>query len=274
LSDLISDFWQVLDFDAMVRRVERARPAHAPGTAHAYHGISFSWVLGELLRRVGKKPLASLLRERLVAPLGLDAAYFGLPEAQFAGCAELVSPEEALTLGHHALGLVDPLVRLSSLGRVRLDELRAALVIPARGAFSWNDRRLRAACLLSSTGVFTARALARVYAALADAGTLEGQTLLSPQALRAIAQVQSKGHDRVMGMAPHWRLGYHGIQLSGRFIPGAFGHCGYRGTGAFADPQRRLSFAFVHNAKAGVHAMGGARFQRLVRIALACADEA
>jgi CubicO group peptidase (beta-lactamase class C family) len=272
LGDMISDFWQVLDFNAMVTRLERATPAHAPGEYSAYHGISFSWLLGELLRRIGRKPLDALMRERLVEPLGLDHAYFGLPETMFDTCAELTAAEEAMTLGHYALSVAGPIARVLSLGRVRLDDLRAALVIPAAEPFSWNDPRLRRAWLLSTTGVFSARALARIYGVLAQGGSLDGVRLLSPRLMDSLQKVRSYEQDRVMGIAPQWRLGYHGIQVGGSFVPGAFGHCGYRGTGAFADPARKLAFAFVHNAKDGVHAMGGARFQRLSRVAIACAD--
>ena len=85
-------------------------------------------------------------------------------------------------------------------------------------------------------------------------------------------QIQSTGRDRVTGVSSMWRLGYHGIQTADGFVPGALGHCGYRGTGAFADPSRGLSFAFLHNAKGSSHPMGGGRFQRLAQLALECAD--
>jgi CubicO group peptidase (beta-lactamase class C family) len=272
LSDMVSDFWQILDFERMVKRVEDARPAHAPGDGSGYHGISFSWTLGELLRRVGKKPVAELLREHLVQPLALDGAYFGLPEHEFERCAELLWDYEPMTLGYHALGVVHPLARALSLGRLGTDNLRSALVVPARGGVSWNDRRLRSACLLSSTGVFTARSLASIYAPLANGGKHAGRPFLSSRTLEALQQVQSTGRDRVTGVPSMWRLGYHGIQTEKGFVPDALGHCGYRGTGAFADPRRGLSFAFLHNAKGSSHPMGGDRFQRLAQLALDCAD--
>lgn len=272
LADMIDDLWAVLDFEAMVERLEQAVPAHVPGAASGYHGISYSWLLGELLQRIGGKRIDPLMRERLIEPLGLDGAYFGLPEHELTRCAELASAYEPITLGHHALSLAHPLVRTLSLGRVQLDDLRAALVLPVSKRLSWNDPRLRRACVLSSTGVFTARSLARMYAVLASGGVLDGQTVLSAATLGAIQRVQSHELDRVMRIAPHWRLGYHGIQVGGRFVPNAFGHCGYRGSGAFADPSRQLAFAYVHNAKAGAHPMGGSRFQRLARVALSCAD--
>jgi CubicO group peptidase (beta-lactamase class C family) len=266
LGEMVDDFWHVLDFEAMARRVAAARPAHRPGDGTGYHGITYSWALGELLRRVGKRPVPQLLKERLVDRLGLDGAYFGLPEHEFARCAELVGAQEPLTFFHHALGAVAPLVRTASVGRVRLDELRASLVLPAAGGLSWNDPRLRRACLLSSTGVFTARSLAHLYGSLGDG------RLLSPRTLAAASSVQSVTADRVTGIRSDWRLGYHGIQLRGRFVPHAFGHCGYRGTGAFVEPTRKLGFAFVHNTKSGLGPMGGARFERLAERALKCAD--
>jgi CubicO group peptidase (beta-lactamase class C family) len=274
LSDLIDDFWDVLDFDAMAERIERATPAKLPEDSSGYHGITYSWVLGALIQRIGGKPIAELLRERLVEPLALDGAYFGAPEQALARCADHKSPRELMTIGHHALGIAHPFAHRLSRGRVSLDDVRAALVLPASRVPSWNDPRLRRACLLSSTGLFTARSLARVYAMLVADGELDGVRVLSPSTVALLQEVQCRGHDCVMGLSPQWRLGYHGIQLAGRFVPGAFGHCGYRGMGAFADPARGLAFAYVHNAKAGMRPMGEGRFQQLVRVALRCADAA
>jgi CubicO group peptidase (beta-lactamase class C family) len=267
LTDIVSDFWSALDFSAMAERMAAARPAHAPGEAIGYHAITFSWLVGELIQRIGGARLAAQLEARIARPLALDGLYFGLPEEEFARCAELMQAHEPLTLFHTGIGVAAPLVRALSLGRVRLDDLRASLVPPASGLLlSWNDRRLRRACLPSSTGVFTARALAGMYA-----GLLDGR-LLSPRGLASASAVQVHGRDRVVNIQHEWRLGYHGIRIVGRESASVFGHCGYRGTGAFADPERELSFAFLHNAKDGLDALGGPRFQRLAALALACAD--
>jgi len=191
-----------------------------------------------------------------------DGAHEGVGRAE----SGVEQAERFVRLGE--LGAAHPFVRAVTLGHVRLDDLRAALVPPASGlVLSWNDRRLRTACMPSSTGVFTARALARMYAGLIDG------SLISPRTLAAASEVQVRARDRVVHIVNEWRLGYHGMRLAGRTIDGAFGHCGYRGTGAFVDPRRQLSFAYLHNAKDGLDALGGPRFQRLARLALACADE-
>ena len=104
LSDMVSDFWQILDFEEHVHRVEAARAGHVAGDGSGYHGITFSWTLGELLRRIGKKPIADLMREYLVEPLELDGAYFGLPEHEFERCAEFLWDYEPMTLGLSCAG--------------------------------------------------------------------------------------------------------------------------------------------------------------------------
>ena len=45
-----------------------------------------------------------------------------------------------------------------------------------------------------------------------------------------------------------WRLGYHAAFTTYGRVPGAFGHFGFGGSGAWADPARRLSMAFVANS--------------------------
>jgi CubicO group peptidase (beta-lactamase class C family) len=236
----------------MVARLERAEPVHAPGAASGYHGISFSWLIGGLVQRLSGRPISRVLQERLVAPLGLDGAYFGLPEHELDRCAELVSSRERMNVAHRVLGVAHPLVHALSRGKLGLDDLRAALVLPASQPLCWNDPRLRRACVPSSTGVFTARSFARMYAALAGDGSIDGVRLVSPGTVRMLRELQSSEdeRDRVTGVSSQWR----------------------RGLGAFAVPDRELAFAFLHNARSSLDPMGGARFQRLARVALACAS--
>ncbi len=48
-----------------------------------------------------------------------------------------------------------------------------------------------------------------------------------------------------------WRLGYHRVSTYRGRLRKAFGHFGYGGSGAWADPRRNLSFAMVLNAGTG-----------------------
>jgi CubicO group peptidase (beta-lactamase class C family) len=44
-----------------------------------------------------------------------------------------------------------------------------------------------------------------------------------------------------------WRLGYHRVFALARPARHAFGHFGYGGSGAWADPETDLAVAFVTN---------------------------
>jgi CubicO group peptidase (beta-lactamase class C family) len=69
-----------------------------------------------------------------------------------------------------------------------------------------------------------------------------------------------------------WRLGYHGV-LTARGVPRrAFGHFGFGGSGAWADPRRDLAVALIVNSGLGTP-FGDMRILRIGGAALACADE-
>jgi CubicO group peptidase (beta-lactamase class C family) len=87
--------------------------------------------------------------------------------------------------------------------------------------------------------------LAKIYAMLAAGGEFGGQRYITPPVFKELSKVQSRRRDRVMPIPMHWRLGYHRIITMGKRAPKGFGHMGYNGSGAWCDPSRQLSFAFV-----------------------------
>ncbi len=77
---------------------------------------------------------------------------------------------------------------------------------------------------------------------------------------------------KVVPMPMHWRLGYHRPFTMGVKIPRGFGHFGFGGSGAWADPQRNLSVAMVLNSGVGTP-FGDIRIVRLSSAAARCADK-
>ena len=82
---------QILDWDHMVTALAAARPAWEPGTRPAYHALTFGWLVGEVIRRVGGYPtLSEAVRCEIVDPLGGGPMFIGVPVTSRIGVAQLL----------------------------------------------------------------------------------------------------------------------------------------------------------------------------------------
>ena len=89
----------------------------------------------------------------------------------------------------------------------------------------------------------TARAGAALYGALASGGG----RLLSPERVAIATRIRRRDTDQIIGAPALKSLGYlHADPVSGG-VESAFGFGGLGGAEAYADPERRLGFAFTHN---------------------------
>lgn len=203
------------------------------------------------------RPLGDVIREELEEPLGLDGIYIGAPPEAKARAVELSSRPGSSLPGIMEWIFSDRtatnLTRLNRLIGSRLDvmHLLDALVPPDGAEALFDDDRILDVLVPAANGLFTARALARLYAAIAEEGTLDGVRLLSPSAIRRMSEVQVKTPDRVLPVRMYWRLGYHTAFTDKGGLRTAFGHFGLGGAGAWADPSRRLSVAMINNRVGG-----------------------
>jgi len=98
-----------------------------------------------------------------------------------------------------------------------------------------------------------ARAVARLYSALAGNGEVDGVDVLSPEIIaRAIAE-QVYGDDTVLQRPTRFGLGFQLTMAERRLGPSprAFGHFGAGGSLGFADPDSRLAFGYAMNQGRG-----------------------
>jgi CubicO group peptidase (beta-lactamase class C family) len=97
---------------------------------------------------------------------------------------------------------------------------------------------------------------------------LKGRRLLGQEAIEASTRLRYAGEDLVLGLEARWAAGFlrniHGIYGDN---DSAFGHSGWGGSFAFADPQRRLGVAYVMNAM-GPNLIGDPRGLALVSAVL------
>ncbi len=275
---------RMLDWEYMVRAIEEAEPVHPPGERTGYHGLTFGFLVGEILQRVTGRSFATLVEEELVQPLALDGMFVGAPAAALPRAADLIEDKPGewnpqRWLGHPRVrsGLrgVGPALACSAraLGlRIDLESLLDALAPRGIGAFDFGaDRTLRVS-IPAANGLFTARSLARMYAALAGGGTLDGVRLLSEMTLARATEPQIEAPERaVIPIDMRWRLGYHAV-FTTRGVPyRGFGHFGFGGSGGWADPSRDLAVAMIVNSGIGTP-FGDLRIARISGAALQAAN--
>lgn len=236
-------------------------PAWEPGTAHGYHAQTYSWLLGELVRRVTGRTMGRWVAEEIARPLGLDF-WIGLPADESHRVGRLGPVAEPATAQGGGLKL-RPKRSVSEAYRDPASLTRRAFgaIDPAPDE---NDPAFRAAELPASNGISTARALARFYAA--TIGRVDGgPRLFAPATLTLARTEESAGPDRVLVVSTRFGLGYmlHG-PASPLLGPGSFGHPGRGGSLGFADPESGVALGYATNGmRKGVTA--DPRAQALIR---------
>ncbi|MBI4510233.1 MAG: beta-lactamase family protein [Deltaproteobacteria bacterium] len=281
---LVSDARQLLDWHYMVNALASAPAAPSVGDTTAYHGFTFGFLVGELVQRLAGKSLSQFLQEEIALPLGLDGLLVGTPSSEMPRVAELMRrrsrrrtrrsdrKRERAKRRRRRLGkLIELALRL---GGIPADFKRSADALMPAGIshLDFSSEEVLRACIPAANGVFTARSLARLYACLAGGGALDGARLMSPGTILRAAEIQTTGVDHIIMFPMMWRLGYHRVATFRGNIAHAFGHSGYGGSGAWADPERDLSFAMVVNSGAGTP-FGDLRIVRLNALVLECAAQ-
>jgi CubicO group peptidase (beta-lactamase class C family) len=244
------------DWQYMIERLAAEQPFWEPGTRNGYHGFTFGWTVGEMVRRVSGKSLGAFFQEEIARPLGLDF-WIGLPEEIEPRVSPIVpyvySAKEAQTPFMSALAKEPksiPSLFYFNNGRWRTG-----------GA---NTREGHAAEIGAANGITNARGLAGMYAPLANGGTLNGVKLVDDITLGRMAEVSMATHDDATLRIPtRFALGFMksmdnrrrsvAARLWGEACDSvilgspAFGHVGAGGSLGFADPACGLSFGYTMN---------------------------
>jgi len=228
-----------LDWGTMTQALSQERPWWSPGRALGYHAHTWGWLAGELVRRIDGRSGGQFLREEIVKPLGLDF-YLGTPSEIDSRTALIATDRTSPAFRVLLYWLLTP-HRMPM--RLRL------LDNPKQCEGKLDSRAWRAAEMPASNGISNARALAQLYGVLARGGSGEGVRLLGEAALASFTQVQAEGRDLIFGFRMRFGVGFMldspdlGIEPDSH----CFGHTGAGGGFAFADPDRRIGFAYTPN---------------------------
>jgi CubicO group peptidase (beta-lactamase class C family) len=279
IRQMIDRVERMLDWDHMVRVIERTPPVHPPGARTGYHGLTFGFLVGEIVQRVSGRKFSALVQSEIARPMKLDGLYIGAPKRAVARAASLIVSPRTRTLGgagvgHHVERYVSTVSTL--LRRLGIDSDLGSLfdALAPRGisSFDFGSSETLRAAIPAANGLFTARSLARLYALMANGGELDGVRLMSEQTVQeATTQQRGTGRHSVIPFDMRWRLGYHGV-FTTRGVPRrAFGHFGFGGSGAWADPGRKLAVALIVNSGMGTP-LGDSRTARISGAALNCVN--
>lgn len=240
-----------VEWDAIAAKLAAMAPMWPPGTASGYHPITFGYLAGEIFRRADGRMMGDALGEDIRTPFGLDL-WIGLPESEFDRLAELQRPNA-----------------LPNFGEVN-DATRAAFLTPWASVAGVPAAVWRKTQVPSANGYATAPALARLMGALANDGWLDGEQILSPALIAEATRERIRGQDLVLPFVMSWGAGFMRNPPNRPWGPGerTFGHSGWGGSCAFADPDRKLAGGYVMN-KQGTALMGDLRPRRLIEAAYA-----
>ncbi len=242
----VSDFYAR---NSAAERLAGMEPFWPPGEGSGYHPISVGILASELMVKLCGKSLQEFVKDELTVAFDLELS-IGLESDNYASAAHMIAPQS-----------LAPSDMVSDMDEIQ----RAALDNPVLHPELPNTHAWRAADIPSANGFATAEALATLYGALADDGCIGAERLIGREAIRAATRIQNAGsEDRVMKIPAPWACGFlrNAMQVYGP-NDNAFGHSGWGGSFAFADPDRGIGFAYTMN-KMGSDLIGDPRAVALV----------
>lgn len=255
------------DWQLMCDALAEQKPWWTPGEAHGYHAFTFGFLVGEVIRRIARESVGTFFRKNVAEPLGADF-HIGLAAEHDARTSDMYSYAIGNRTTPRPSDQIPPLSGgMAEFVRAMQDHSTmqyAAFFNPPQTRDAVNTRAWRAAEIPAVNGHGTARALARIYGALARGGEIDGVRILSNDAIERAIVEEAAGPERMFFGAVPMRFGL-GFVLSDdthRYArlspnPRAFGHAGGGGSVGMADPDARIGFGFTMNCmQAGIVSAG------------------
>jgi CubicO group peptidase (beta-lactamase class C family) len=232
------DKTELMDHHVMEERLAAA-PVDRLRGAPAYHALTYGWLLSGLARSVTGKGMRELIRTELARPLNTDGLHLGRPSAGSpTTVAQILAPQS--TRANPVFNFLAPRV-----AGLPFSGAFGSMYFPGIKSFVQGDIPFLDAEIPAANGVVTSRGLAKMYAALANDGRINGRRFLSAELARGLAGSPRVMPDLNMVVPMPFHLGYHESPIPG--LLKGFGHIGLGGTLGWADPATGSGFAYIHN---------------------------
>jgi CubicO group peptidase (beta-lactamase class C family) len=230
-------------------------PLWEPGSRCAYHAISYGHLAGETLRRADGRTPGRFIAEEIAGSLGVPF-FIGLPESEDRRVAAIIAGPKTSDW----------------LTELKKGDYPHSTSNPELVAERPNDRAWRAAEIPGANGHATAGALAKIYGMMASGGMFDGRRLISREGIAAATRARFRGPDISFGTPSAFGAGFQLDEpcYGSRASAGSFGHTGWGGSMAFADPGAGIGFAFSTCRMLGFDDGNDPRRERLVEAVYDC----
>lgn len=234
------------DWDLACSRLAAQEPWWKPGTSSGYHGLTFGYLVGEVIRRITGTTVGRFLDARIAKPLQADFQ-IGIAASDDIRVARLIAPEPVdVTL--------DP------------DSIMFRTTANPAPTVEWmaHDGWLHAE-VPGANGHGNARSIAQIQSVMSHGGEVNGVRLLSEESCRQAWRKLSSGVDHVLGIPVQFGLGYAVSTEGMPFTAGrqAIFWGGWGGSLVVNDPEARMTFAYAMN-RLGQGTVGDERTAKLL----------
>jgi len=218
-----------LDFDGYAAKLAAQAPNWQPGTRPSYHSVSIGFLVGTLIHRIDGRRVDQFINEELVEPLNAD---------YILGCKDTDLPRIATTV-------FNPRNELMTGGLINENTLKSFAPFPADPNFLFTPAHWKSVNP-SSSGVASARGIARLFAPVANGGSFAGKHFYSAETLAAMSEQQWHANDSLFGNEFRVAMGFLlNIDFNYFGREGNIGTAGAGGFVGFADPGNQLSFGYT-----------------------------
>ena len=224
------------DWDRMIKLLEKQKPWWEPGKHCGYHGLTFGYLIGEVVRRITGKTLGTFFREEVAIPLDADF-HIGFSAEHDHRVGEMIPP---------------PVLKPGDPGYVEIEPGSIPWKVMMNPLFDHSvvkERVWRGAEIPAANGHGNAHSVARVGAAMACGGELDGVRLMRLPTIEKAIEEQCYDTDLVMNVPIRYGLGF-GLTSKEMPLgpnPRTFSWGGWGGSRMVMDLDARLSWAYVMN---------------------------
>jgi CubicO group peptidase (beta-lactamase class C family) len=215
-----------LDWDKIINILENQEPDHLCGEKTFYHAKTHGFLVGEIIKKITKKSLGTLVSELLSKKLELDF-FIGSPKNKLLNIALLYEDKVETKISMEFNAFNNPEYEINF----------------------YNKQDWQIAEVPSMNGHGNARAIAKIYDVFVNDLILEKKILLSKSSIyKCLTENESRVDESLM-MPIRWTN--IGLILRGGWLFGknkeSFGHNGWGGSLGFADPILGIGVAYTTN---------------------------